>query len=62
MTPLQVMKLGYLMRQAQKAYLSDKSISAVTLAIELEKQFDEAIMPYMDHAKAIEAQEARYEP
>ena len=42
MTPLQVMKLGYLMRQAQKAYLNDKSISAVTLAVELEKQFDEA--------------------
>lgn len=56
MTPLEVMKLGYLMRQAQEA-VEDGDGRYVVQAIELEKQFDEAIRPYIEYAKATEAQE-----
>lgn len=52
MTPLQVMKLGYLMRQAQKHGFT-------ATAVELERQFDAAIMPYINYAKAVEAEEER---
>lgn len=44
MTPIEVMKLGYMMRKAQKYGFTDT-------AAELERQFDAAIMPYINHAK-----------
>lgn len=44
MTPLEIMKLGYLMRQAQKN-------GYVAMAVELERKFDAALIPYLTHAK-----------
>lgn len=40
------------MRDAQKRYSREQGSIA---AMELEKQFDEAIQPYMDYAKSMEA-------
>lgn len=55
MTPLEVMKLGHRMRQAQKYGIADKTA-------ELERQFDAAILPYINYAKALEDQETNYDP
>ena len=60
MTPLQIIMLGKRMREAQKKLdvFTDNFISDMQDAEELEKAFDRAIEPYVDHARAIELQEA----
>ena len=54
MTPLEVMKLGYLMRQAQKAARGGDGRFAAQ-AVDLERRFDDAIVPYLNYAKNMEA-------
>lgn len=60
LTPLQIIMLGKRMREAQKKLdvFTDNFISDMQDAEELEKAFDRAIEPYVDHARAIELQEA----
>jgi len=60
MTPLQIIMLGKRMREAQKKLdvFTDDFISDMQTAEELEQAFDRAIEPYVDHARAIELQEA----
>ena len=52
MTPLQIMLLGKKMREAQKRYFAKRDNIAEAKA--LEKQFDQAIEPYIDYAASLE--------
>ena len=49
MTPLQVMLLGKRMRDAQRQWPGHPEQASIEV-MALEKQFDEAIQPYLDHA------------
>lgn len=57
MTPLQIIMLGKRMREAQKKLdvFTDNFISDMHDAEELEQAFDKAIEPYVDYARAEEA-------
>ena len=60
MTPLQIIMLGKRMREAQKKLdvFDDLFGENMAKTEELEAAFDAAIEPYVDHARAIELQEA----
>lgn len=60
LTPLQIIMLGKRMREAQRKLdvFTDNFVADMQDAEELEKAFDKAIEPYVDHARALELQEA----